>query len=136
MGLNKLDKNYAREVSMLRTSQVWKCSTLRPLVFLLLTGATIGVCDTLFAADVQCRFKAESETTEIHIVLDGKTLWAGTIEKLETKAISIPEGPFTVISKVYNPNLKAKGDVRSDSHTQICRDQTLIVPLFYETKEH
>jgi hypothetical protein len=119
---------------MLRTSQVWQSSPLRLLVFFL--GATIGLCDTLFAADVQCRFKAASETTEIHIVLAGKTLWAGTIEKLDTKVISIPEGPFTVISKVDNPNLKAKGDVRSDTHTQICRDQTLIVPLFYETKEH
>jgi hypothetical protein len=121
---------------MLSTSQVWKSFPQRLLVVFLLTGATLGLCDSLFAADVQCRFKAESEATEIHIVLAGKTLWAGTIEKLETKVISIPEGPFTVISKVYNPNLKAKGDVRSDSHTQICRDQTLIVPLFYETKEH
>ena|SRR5687767_3552995 len=136
-GTKHLDENYAREVSMLRTSQSWKSSsTLRLLVFFLLTGTTLGVWETLFAADVQCRFKAESETTEIHIVRDGRTLWAGTIEKSETKAVSIPEGAFTVISKVYNPNLKAKGDVRSDSHTQICRDQTLIVPLFYETKEH
>ena len=107
----------------------WKSSAF------LLIAWTIGVCDSLFAADVQCRFKAESETTEVHIVLGGQTLWAGTIEKLETKSISIPEGPFTVISKVYNPNLKAKEDVRSDSHTRMCRDQTLIVPLFYESKE-
>lgn len=107
-----------------------------PLLGFLVTSVTMGVPTTLFAADVQCRFKAESETTEIHIIKDGKTHWAGSIEKSETKAISIPEGPFTVISKVYNPNLKNKEDVRSDSHTRLCLEQTLIVPLFAGSKDH
>ena len=77
---------------MLNTSQVWKSSPLRLLVFFLLTGATIGLCDTLFAADVQCRFKAKSEATEIHIVLAGKTLWASTIESLRQKSYPFLRG--------------------------------------------
>lgn len=123
---------------MLRISQVWKSSTLiHLLVFSLTVSGILGVCEALFAADVACRFKAEMETTEIHILSDGKTLWTGSIEKLQTKTISIPEGPFTVISKVYNPNLKNKEDIRTDSHTRLCRDQTaLTVPLFSEPKEH
>jgi hypothetical protein len=81
---------------MLRTPQVWKSSPLRLFVFFLLTGATIGRCDTLFAADVQCPFKAESEATEIHIVLAGRTLWAVTIGQLvflpgEEAALSLLE---------------------------------------------
>jgi len=51
---------------------------------------------------------------------NGKTLWTGSIEKLQTKTISIPEGPFTVISKVYNANLKNNEDIGTDSHTRLC----------------
>jgi hypothetical protein len=81
---------------MLSTSQVWKSFPQRLLVVFLLTGATLGLCDTLFAADVQCPFKAESEATEIHIVLAGRTLWAGTIGQLvflpgEEAALSLLE---------------------------------------------
>jgi hypothetical protein len=114
---------------MLNKSQVWKTFAVSLLVFL------VTAVSTTLAADVQCRFKAESETTEVHIMKDGKTQWAGSIEKLETKVIPIPEGPFTVISRVYNPNLKNKEDVRSDSHTRLCREQTLTVPLFSESKD-
>jgi hypothetical protein len=104
----------------------------------MLTGLPINnMYPDWVTADVPCRFKAEMETTEIHILSDGKTLWTGSIEKLQTKTISIAEGPFTVISKVYNPNLKNKEDIRTDSHTRLCRDQTaLTVPLFSEPKEH
>ena len=121
---------------MLSTSLWGKSITLYLLGFSLTLSVVIGLSDALFAADVPCRFKAETETTEIHIVSDGKTLWTGTIEKLQTKTISIPDGPFMVISKVYNPNLKAKEDIRTDSHTRLCQDQaTLTVPLFSESKK-
>ena len=70
-----------------------------------------------FAGDVACQFKA-METTEIHVLADGKTLWAGSIETQQTKTVSVPEGPFTVISKVYNQNLNAKEDIRAEAHTR------------------
>ena len=82
---------------MVRTSQVRRSSTLvHLLLFSLTVSGILGVCDALFAADVPCRFKAEMETTEIHILSDGKTLWTGSIEKLQTKTISIPEGPTAI----------------------------------------
>ena len=88
-----------------------------------------------FAGDVACQFQA-TEATEIHVLADGKTLWAGAIEKQQTKTVSVPEGPFTVISKVYNQNLKAKEDVRAEAHTRQCRDTAaLAVPLFQDPKE-
>ena len=88
-----------------------------------------------FAGDVACQFKA-TETTEIHVLADGKTLWAGSIEMQQTKTGSVPEGPFTVISKVYNQNLKAKEDVRAEANTRQCRDAApLAVPLFQDPKE-
>ena len=87
------------------------------------------------AKNVSCQFKA-TETTETHILADGKTLWSGSIEKLQSKEISIPEGSFTVLSKVYNPNLKAKEDIRAEAHTQQCRDSAVLtVPLFQSSKE-
>jgi hypothetical protein len=83
------------------------------------------------ASEVSCQFKAATDTTEIQVVANGKTLWTGPIEKSQTKTVSIPEGPFTVISKVYNENLKTKGDVRAESHTRQCRDNAVVnVPLF------
>jgi hypothetical protein len=85
------------------------------------------------ATDVSCQFKAATDTTEIQVVANGKTLWTGPIEKSQTKMVSIPEGPFTVISKVYNENLKTKGDVRAESHTRQCRDNAVLsVPLFQD----
>jgi hypothetical protein len=86
------------------------------------------------ASDVPCQFKATNDTTEVHVVANGKTLWTGSIEKLQTTTLSIPEGPFTVISKVYNENLKTTGDVRTDTHTRQCRDNAVLaVPLFQDS---
>ena len=85
------------------------------------------------AGDVPCQFRAGADTTEIHVVTNGETLWTGSIEKLQTKTISIPEGPFTVISKVYNENLKATEDVRTETHTRQCRGAVLTVPLFQDS---
>jgi hypothetical protein len=99
----------------------------------------LGLCSVLagaasqpaFASDVACQFKAVTDTTEIQVVANGKTVWTGPIEKSQTKTVSIPEGPFTVISKVYNENLKTKGDVRAESHTRQCRENAVVnVPLF------
>jgi hypothetical protein len=90
-----------------------------------------GGLEPALASDVACQFKAATDTTEIQVVANGKTLWTGPIEKSKTKTVSIPEGPFTVISKVYNENLKTKGDVRAESHTRQCRDNAVVnVPLF------
>ena len=96
--------------------------------------AIVGITNSALAADVQCRLKAETETTEVHILKDGETKWAGSIEKQDTKTISLPEGPFTRISKFYNPIVKRKEEIRAEVHTQLCQKQTLTVPLFAETK--
>ena len=82
------------------------------------------------AGDADCQFKAANETTEIHVLADGKVLWSGSIEKQQIKTVSVPEGPFIVVSKLYNPNLKRKEDVRTEMHTRQCRDHVLAVPLF------
>jgi hypothetical protein len=122
---------------MSRTSQVCRgCTVLVVLSLALLS--ILAMREVLFAAEVSCRFKAESETTEIEILVNGKKYWTGTIEKLQTQTISIPEGPFTVISKVYNQNLKTKEDVRTETHTQQCIEQAsgLSVPLFSEPRKH
>jgi hypothetical protein len=53
---------------------------------------------------------------------------------LRTKMVSIPEGPFKVISKVYNENLKTPEDIRTDTHTRQCRENTVLnVPLFQDS---
>ena len=115
------------------TTEKWVCASLVLCIvswFLLGTRPEIAV-----AGDVACQFKA-TETTEIHVLADGKTLWAGSIEKQQTTTVSVPEGPFTVISKVYNQNLKAREDVRAEAHTRQCRDTAaLTVPLFQDPKE-
>jgi hypothetical protein len=114
---------------MSRLSKEWTLSVLLCTIFGIL------VWKTAFAADVPCRFKAQNETTEIQVLSNGKTHWTGSIEKLQTKTISIPEGPFTVISKIYNQNLKMKEDVRTDAHTQQCLEKVeLMVPLFSDPK--
>ena len=116
---------------MFRSLQNWRYATI--LCVILYSTLTVIPRDLAIAAEVPCRFKAESETTEVHLLVDGKTLWKGTIEKGQTRMISIPEGAFTVISKMDNPNLKRKEDVRADVHTRQCTEQiALTVPLFSE----
>jgi hypothetical protein len=93
----------------------------------------VALPHTVSANEVSCQFKAATDTTEIHVLANGKTLWTGPIEKQQTKTVSIPEGPFTVISKVYNENLKTKEDVRTETHTRQCRDNAVFsVPLFQD----
>ena len=123
---------------MLITSQVSRpLATIRLVLSVAsaVLATVLGVTSTTLAADVHCRLKAETEATEVHVLKDGETKWAGSIEKQETKTISMPEGPFTMISKVYNPNLKRKEDIRAELHTRLSEKQTLIVPLFPEAKE-
>jgi hypothetical protein len=120
---------------MFRQSSGWTYTTGVQYV-LLCSGLLLALGEVAVAGDVQCRFKAETETTEVHVLSDGKPLWAGSIEKLQTRAVSVPEGPFTVISKIYNQNLKMKEDVRTEMHTRQCLENaTLIVPLFPDPKE-
>jgi hypothetical protein len=103
----------------------------RASLFAASLALAVGVAETADAGDVSCRFKAETDRTEIAVVWDGHTGWSGTIDKGDSKEVQIREGPFTVLSKVYNPNLKTKEDVRTQAHTQMCRDQVaLSVPLF------
>lgn len=91
--------------------------------------------NSALASEVDCRFRAEVETAQIEVVADGKSRWAGTIEKNQTKTIAIPDGPFSVISKLYNPNLKTTEDLRTDTHTRLCREQKVLkVPMFSEPK--
>jgi len=115
------------------TTRKWVSASL---VLCIVLWSLVGTLPEIaFAVDVACRFKA-TETTEIHVLADGKTLWAGSIEMQQTKTVSVPEGPFTVISKVYNQNLKAKEDVRAEAHTRQCRDAAALdVPLFQDPKE-
>ncbi len=118
---------------MLTTFPAWNPLAASCLV-ISVALAVVGITNSVLAADVQCRLKAETETTEVHVLKDGETKWEGSIEKEDTRTISLPEGPFTIISKVYNPNLKRKEDIRADVHTRLCQKQTLTVPLFAETK--
>jgi hypothetical protein len=113
-----------------------KSTDTSSIISLLFTGALFTSLPHLaLATDVPCNFMAV-ETTEIHILANGKTLWTGSIEKPHTKTVAIPDGPFTVISKVYNPNLKMNEDVRTDMHTRQCRENaTLAVPLFQAPTE-
>jgi len=115
------------------TTRKWVSASL---VLCIVLWSLVGTLPEIaFAVDVACRFKA-TETTEIHVLADGKTLWAGSIEMQQTKTVSVPEGPFTVISKVYNQNLKAKEDVRAEAHTRQCRNTAALdVPLFQDPKE-
>jgi len=114
-------------------SQKMQPSTRLPLIsFCVLLGTVSS--EPVLAGEVPCNFRA-TETTEVHVLADGKTLWAGSIEKTQTKTVSVPEGPFTVISKIYNQNLKAKEDVRVEVHTRQCRGGAALgVPLFQDTQ--
>ncbi len=98
---------------------------------LIMTGVAIGAGERLSGKEVPCQLEATMDRTEVNILSNGKTHWSGAIEKNETKTVLIPEGPFTVVSKVYNPNLKTQEDIRTDAHTRMCREQVaLSVPLF------
>ncbi|WHZ25879.1 MAG: hypothetical protein OJF51_000674 [Nitrospira sp.] len=84
-----------------------------------------------FSADIPCRLKANSESVEVQIVVGGKEYWHGTIQKDGTQHVSIPEGAFTLVSKMYNPNLRTYEDVRTETHTRVCLERpALSVPLF------
>ena len=90
----------------------------------------IGLGASAYAASVSCQFKAQ-DRVDVKILVGDKTIWAGTLAKAETKTIAIPEGAFTVMSKVYNPNLEGKEEIRATSHTNLCKEnQVLVVPLF------
>ena len=119
---------------MLNRSQVSQSYRVAHLS-LLVIAAVLGLSTPLLAADVKCQFKAESEATEVHVIKDGQTQWAGSIKKGETKTLSIPEGPFTLISKIYNPNLKTTEDVRAVITTRLCVKQTLLVPFFPDSTQ-
>ena len=83
-----------------------------------------------FSADVACRFKTDTDPVEVQVFLGGKEHWRDKIQKGEIRTVSIPEGSFTIISKVYNPNLKTTEDIRAESHTRLCRQQAFSVPHF------
>ena len=110
-----------------------RSTSLPVIAFCVLLGTVYS--EPVLAGEVPCDFRA-TETTEVHVLADGKTLWAGSIEKAQTKTVTVPEGPFTVISKIYNQNLKAKEDVRAEAHTRQCRSGAALgVPLFQDTQE-
>ncbi len=108
----------------------WTPSSLRTLTATAIVILVIGV-QAAGAADVPCRFSADSETVDMTVMIAGKEHWHETMKKGESKTVQIPEGPFTVVSKVDNPNLKTKGDIHTDTHTLMCGQNTTIsVPLF------
>lgn len=88
-----------------------------------------------FSADVACRFKADTEPVDVEILIGGKDHWHNKIQKGETKTVTVPEGSFTIISRVFNPNLKTKEDIRTETHTRMCGQQVaLSVPLFAQER--
>ncbi len=99
----------------------------------ILMSVILWMATPAFSADtpIPCRFKANSESVDIQIVVGGKEYWRGTIQKDATQPVAIPAGPFIVLSKVYNPNLRTDEVVRSETHTRVCLERTaLSVPLF------
>jgi hypothetical protein len=85
------------------------------------------------AADIPCAFKAQDDRLDVTILIDKRTIWSGTLEKAETKTLDVPEGAFTVMSRVYNPNLDRKEEIRASAHTNQCKEkQPLLLPLFPE----
>ena len=105
----------------------------RPCMFLLacVSTAAITLIDSSSSADVSCQFKSDAESVDTKVIVNGKEYWHAMIQKGETKKLVIPEGPFTVVSKVYNPNLKAHEDIRTEAHTRLCTEQVALpVPLF------
>lgn len=85
------------------------------------------------AADIPCRFKSLAEPVKISVLSNGTSIWTGMIDKDHPQSVDIPEGPFTVISQVFNPNLQTTGDIRAEAHTRMCQEKgALSVPLFVE----
>ena len=100
------------------------------MIGMMVVFSIIGFGETVYAAEVSCQFKAQDQV-DVKILVGENTIWAGTLAKAETKTVAIPEGPFTVMSKVYNPNLERKGEIRGRSHTNLCKEsQVFAVPLF------
>lgn len=100
-------------------------------VWVVMASGDAGAVERLAGQEVPCRLEAKTDRTEVDILSNGQTHWSGAIERHETKTILIPEGTFTVVSKIYNPNLKTEEDIRADAHTSMCRRQVaLSVPLF------
>ncbi len=82
------------------------------------------------AATTSCLLKA-TEPVDVTLLLEGKEYWQGKIPKGEQRTVTLPEGPFTVVSSVYNQNLKTTEDIRTEAHTRMCNQQSaLSVPLF------
>ncbi|HEU4682935.1 MAG TPA: hypothetical protein VFS39_00350 [Nitrospira sp.] len=85
------------------------------------------------AAQTSCLLKAATEPVEVTVLVGGTEYWHEKIPKGEERKVAIPEGPFTVISSVYNQNLKTKEDIRTEAHTQMCGQQAALnVPLFVQ----
>jgi hypothetical protein len=105
--------------------------TIRALMSgMIMTFAILGFAALAYADELSCQFKSQ-ERVDMTIIAGEKTIWSGTLEKAETKTVTIPNGAFTVISKVFNPNLERKGDIRGTAHTNLCKDNRVIaVPLF------
>jgi hypothetical protein len=105
--------------------------TIRALMSgMIVTFAILGFAASAYAGELPCQFKSE-ERVDMTIMAGEKTIWSGTLEKAQTKTVTIPSGAFTVISQVFNPNLERKDDVRGTSHTNLCKDNKVIaVPLF------
>ena len=100
-------------------------------VGILLVTVVFGFTASALEADIPCVFKAEGEQVDMKILIGKKTIWIGTLTRAETKTVHIPEGEFTVMSQVYNPNLNRKEEVLATSHTNRCKEkQPLPVPLF------
>jgi hypothetical protein len=92
--------------------------------------ALLGFGASAYANEVSCQFKGQ-EQVDMTIMAGEITIWSGTLRKAETKTVTIPEGAFIVMSKVFNPNLERKGDIRGTSHTNLCKaNHVIAVPLF------
>ncbi|HJU06766.1 MAG TPA: hypothetical protein VJ692_16575 [Nitrospiraceae bacterium] len=104
-----------------------------PLLLFLVLGMTVLTATTTGAAEITCSFKAQGETVELRIVADQQELWSGRLHKDERQTIRVPQGDFTVESRVYNPNLKTKETIVAHVHTKSCQsDRPMAVPLFPE----
>ncbi|MER3423422.1 MAG: hypothetical protein C4293_09525 [Nitrospiraceae bacterium] len=100
-----------------------------------MTAVFCGFMSSALAADVLCTFKAEDDQVDVAILIGETTIWSGTLMQNGTKTLTIPQGAFTVMSQIYNPNLNRKEEIRSTSHTNMCKEnQALPLPLFSPTK--
>jgi hypothetical protein len=109
-----------------------RCAISYGLAVILAAATSVS---TALAADVPCQFQAQ-DRVEAKISVGDTVIWSGTLTKAEIKTIDIPEGAFTVLAEVPNPNLKTKETVRSSSHTDSCKgDRPLLVPLFSDQRQ-